>query len=180
MKRSVKRTMNRARAIENTPRQVLLTVLLLFALAPAAQAQITSIPPLLQGQKSYHLWSIPYVLNTAGLATVVACTNVNTKVPAVIIGVEVFNHLGAAENDVSATSLSVPAGTTVTFGTAGLLAFGNDSNLGVSSLVRASARVLATVGRGIICNAAIIDALNAPPTSMTNVNIVKKTTQKGD
>ncbi len=164
---------------ENTPlTRLLFSVLVLLALAPAAHAQIMSIPPQLQGQASFHLWSITGFLSSGGVTTVVTCTNANT-VP-VRIGVQVFDNTGAAVNDPSATSLSVGPGGTVAFGAGSLAAIFIDSNLMLSSLPRGAARVLATASKGIICGALIADAISGPPTSMASLTIVKKTKQAGD
>src|SRR5438477_8258339 len=96
-------------------RHVLLVPLAL-AVATAAHAQINSPPPALQGQASFHLWSVPGVIGGGGLETFFACTN--TTDDPIRVGVEVFNFAGgAAANDTSATSLDVAAGGTVLFGT---------------------------------------------------------------
>jgi hypothetical protein len=43
-----------------------------------------------------------------------------------------------------------------------------------------SARILATKRSGIICTVFLADVSNIPPTSMAQLTIVKKATQKGD
>lgn len=165
--------------IENTPLQkVLLVVVVLLLLSPAAHAQITSVPPLLQGQASNHLWSIPGVINSGGLGTYVSCTNANIN--PVRVGVEVFKSDGSSANDTSATSLSIPAGGTALFGTSTAAGFVIDSNLLISSLPKGSARVLATAKSHILCTAFVADDTSIPPASMTSLTIVKKVTQKGE
>ena len=52
-----------------------LFVPLVLAVATAVQAQIDSPPPALQGQASFHLWSVPGVIRAGGLETFFACTN---------------------------------------------------------------------------------------------------------
>lgn len=143
-----------------------------------AQAQINSPPPALMGQLSFHLYSVPGVIRSAGLATFFACTN--TTSAAIRVGVEVFGPPGgAAANDPSATSLNVAAGGTVLFGS-GAAGLSVSSDLATGSISKGSARVLATARSGIICSAFIADIGNAPPTSMASLSVVKQTTQAGD
>ena len=153
--------------------------LLTLPVGTTAQAQINSPPPALQGQPSFHLWSVPGVVSGGGLATFFACTN--TMDDAIRVGVEVFNFAGgAAANDPSATSLNVAAGGTVLFGTGGAVGLSVSGTLGPGAISKGSARVLATKGSGIICSAFLADPGNAPPTSMTYLTVVKKTKQKGE
>jgi hypothetical protein len=107
------RGMNMKFALTKTATAGVIALAALAVVGSTAQAQITSIPPLLQGQASKHIWSIAGVVTASGLATVVTCTNVNTAAPAVLIGVQVFDATGAAVNDPSSTSLSVGPGATV-------------------------------------------------------------------
>src|SRR5438132_14043147 len=96
---------------------------LALAIATVAQAQIDSPPPALQGQASFHLWSVPGVISVGGLATFFPCTN-TTGAP-IRVGIEVFGDSGgAAVNDPSATSLDIPAGGNVRFATGGAVGFG--------------------------------------------------------
>jgi len=156
-----------------------LFVPLVLAVATAVQAQIDSPPPALQGQASFHLWSVPGVIGIGGLETFFPCTN-TTGAP-IRVGIEVFGPAGgAAANDPSATSLNVAAGATVLFGTGAAVGLSVSSSLGIGSLSKGSARVLATAKSGIICGAFLADDFNAPPASMTSLMVVKKTKQKGD
>jgi len=152
---------------------------LALAVATAAQAQINSPPPALQGQASFHLWSVPGVMDTGVLGTFFPCTN-TTGAP-IRVGIEVFGPGGgAAFNDPSATSLNVAAGATVLFGTGAAVGLGVSGTLGGGFMSKGSARVLATARSGIICSAFLADPFNAPPASMTALMVVKKTRQKGD
>ena len=153
---------------------------LAMALLPGiAQAQIDSPPPALQGQPSFHLYSVPGVIRGAGLGTFFACTNTTDN--AIRVGVEVFGQAGgAAANDPSATSLNVAAGATVLFGGGAAAGLSGDGTLGFGIISKGSARILATAKKGIICSAFLADPGNAPPTSMTTLTVVKTTKQKGD
>ena len=165
---------------EGVRRRVFLAVLVLTLafLATVAQAQINSPPPTLQGQPSFHLWSVPGVIRAGGLETFFPCTN-TTGAP-IRVGIEVFGSGGGgAINDPSATSLNVAAGATVLFGTSAAVGLSVSSSLG-AGFSKGSARVLATAKSGIICSAFLADSGNAPPTSMTALVVVKKTKQKGD
>src|SRR5438128_2422839 len=159
--------------------RVIVLAIVLACVATAVQAQIDSPPPTLQGQPSFHLWSVPGVIRAGGLETFFPCTN-TTGAP-IRVGIEVFGAFGgAAFNDPSATSLDVVAGGTVLFGTGGAVGLGVSGTLGAGPMSKGSARVLATAKSGIICSAFLADAGNAPPTSMTALMVVKKTKQKGD
>src|SRR5437870_10413407 len=143
---------------------------LVLAVATAVHAQIDSPPPALQGQASFHLWSVPGVIGIGGLETFFPCTN-TTGAP-IRVGIEVFGPAGgAAANDPSATSLNVAAGATVLFGTGAAVGLSVNSSLG-AGFSKGSARVLATARSGIICSAFLADSGNAPPTSMTALVVV--------
>jgi hypothetical protein len=155
---------------------VTLPVALAF-IATIAQAQINSPPPPLMGQPSFHLYSVPFVATGAN-RPFFTCTN-TTNQP-IRVGVEGFSSGGGgAINDASATSLSVPPGGTVTFGSP---AFGLvvDSDPGFGPTQEGSARILATASKGIVCTAFVADVTNDPPTSMMQLNIMSKLKQKGD
>lgn len=143
-----------------------------------AQAQINSPPPPLMGERSYHLYSVPFLRTPNSMRFYLVCTN--TSSAAIRVGVEGFSAIGGlAANDPSAASVSVAAGGTVTFGSNAVW-LTPDSDPGLGGLLRGSARVLATKPRGVICTAFLADAINDPPTSMVQLVMVKKTTQKGD
>ena len=151
--------------------------LALALLAGGAQAQINSPPRPLQGQPSYHLYSVPGVMNNV-VASFFQCPN--TTSANIRVGVEVFSKWGgAAINDASASSLDLAAGGGSLFGTNSTTWVTVDSNLGPGPISTGSARILATNRGGIICTAFIADPVNAPPTSMAQLNTIKKTKQKG-
>jgi hypothetical protein len=143
-----------------------------------APAQINSPPPALMGQPSYHLYSVPGVIASAGLRTFFACTN--TTSANIRVGVELFFGVGGpAANDPSATSLDLPPGTTHIFGTSSAVGISVDSVLGFLDS-GGSARIVATESKGIICTAFLADDANAPPASMADLKVVKKTKQRGE
>jgi hypothetical protein len=157
----------------------LVSMFAMALLAGGAHAQINSTPPALQGQPSFHLYSVPDVIAGGGLATFFGCTN--TTSANIRVGIEVFDLAGgAARNDASATSLDFYPGGSWRFGTDAAFGIATQSQLGVIGLAVGSARILATKRSGIICNAFIADVNNAPPTSMVKLTVVKKMTQKGD
>ena len=161
-----------------TNRLAVVTTLALACIAAGAHAQLDSPPPPLQGQPSFHLYSVPGVIASGGLGTFFPCTN--TTGAAIRVGVELFGPPGgAAANDASATSLDVGPSATVLFGTGGAVGLSVSSSLG-GFFSKGSARILATAKKGIICGAFLADTGNAPPTSMTTLMVVAKTKQKGD
>src|SRR5207245_1337338 len=128
-------------------KSVLVAIVTVLAVATAVQAQIDSPPPALQGQPSFHLYSVPGVIRNGSLGTFFACTN--TTGAAIRVGVEVFGPAGgAAANDASATSLDVGPSATVLFGTGGAVGLGVSGTLGAGSLSKGCARILATAKKG--------------------------------
>jgi hypothetical protein len=148
--------------------------------ASAAGAQISSPPPTLQGEAASHLFSVPGAINANGVGTFFACSNAglaNTT-----LGVEVFGAAGGASlNNADTSSIVVSPGATVLFGTTIAAGLSVDASLAlIPNVTKGSARVLATNPRNVLCSAFIADAASAPPTSMSSLSIVKKTTQQGD
>ena len=148
-----------------------------LAAAGAARAGIADSPlPVLQaGQTTLHLYSVPGVMSTGGLAAFFSCTSTDTAT--MQVGVELFGPPGGAPfNDAAATSLSVGPGATVIFGTGAAAGISISSNLG-GGFSKGSARILAT-SKKLACTAFIADNGNAPPTSMAYLTIIAKTKQK--
>jgi hypothetical protein len=141
----------------------------------SAFAQIDSTPPLLMGQRSFHIYSVPFV-RSGGVEPFFECTN--TSDVAIRVGIEAFSGGGLAFNDPSATSLDIPPSGTRLFGPTNAWV-GPDGDPGIA-VSRGSARILATQKKGIICTAFLADVFNAPPTSMVHLTIVAKLKQKGD
>ena len=137
----------------------------------------------LQGEPSVHAWTVPGVINSNGLGTFFACTNALSS--SATIGVEVFGAAGgAALNDASATSLTLMPGATALFGTSLAAGLPVSSDLQTGFVFNGSARVLTTTSvkasQGILCSAFVADAVNAPPTSMTSLTVVRRATQQGN
>lgn len=133
------------------------------------------LPTIAAGKKTQHLYSIPGVINVTNLGTYVACTS--TAKATEVIAVEAFDSFGNVLNDVSQTSTAVVPGVTVLFGTGAAAALLIDRNLGIGTLHVGSARVLAT-SKSFVCTAYISDRTGNPPTGMTYLTIVAKTSQK--
>jgi hypothetical protein len=147
--------------------------LVLFILAmfvsPAAVAGLADPPPTLGGQPSFHLWSVPGVINN-GLGTVFLCTNATAN--PIRVGVEVFAPAGGGSlNDASSTSVLVQGGATVGWQTQSVASLFYLNNLGLVVIHNGSARVLATSSTGIICTAALAEARGNPPTVLMNLTI---------
>src|SRR2546430_2065557 len=133
-------------------KSVLVAIVTVLAAATAVQAQIDSPPPTLQGQASFHLWSVPGVMRIGGLGTFFPCTN-TTGAP-IRVGIEVFGPAGgAAFNDPSATSLNVAAGATGLFGTGAAVGLSVSGTLASPRLSQGSAPGLATAKSRIISSA---------------------------
>lgn len=136
----------------------------------------TPLPELLSGATTFHVYSVPGIIDFNGLATFFGCTSLE-ETATMQVGVELFGGLGGAPfNDAVASSLSLAPGATVIFGTGAAVGVSISSNLG-GSFSKGSARILAT-SKKLACTAFIADTGNAPPTSMTYLTIISKLKQK--
>jgi len=157
----------------------LATLGLALAAAPAASAGIVDGPlPLLAGQPTKHVFSVPGIVTQGPFAAVFLCTSAERDEP-VWIGVEVFDDRGDLENDVAAGegAVELAPGDTAVIATSNTAAFVEDAIVGVGVIGGGSARIVATSMR-ILCSALLSDFSAAPPTSMAPLTIVAKTTQK--
>lgn len=162
-------------------RRFALTMALLLLGPPATPAFAgvadSPLPVLEAGKTTYHVYTVPGAMDAA-LATYFACTSLETTAT-IRVGVELFfGGGGAPANDATATSLLVAPGGTVRFGTQNAAGFLINSDLGRVATNFVSARILAT-SKKLACTAFVADPINAPPTSMVQLTIIKKT-QKGD
>jgi len=146
--------------------------------AASAQSGIADspLPVLTTGATTYHLYSVPGVIDAGGLGTYFSCTS--TDAATMQVGVELFASPGGApSNDAAATSLSVGPGATVMFGTGSAAGLSISSNLAGGGMSKGSARILAT-SKKLVCTAFLADVGNAPPTSMAQLTIIAKLKQK--
>ncbi len=135
----------------------------------------TPLPVLTVGVDTLHLYSVPGIIRSIGLATFFSCTSTDTAT--MRVGVEAFSSGGGAPiNDAVATSVSVAPGATVILGSVAA-GISITSDLGIGTISKGSARILAT-SKKLACTAFIADNGNAPPTSAWQLTIIKKTTQK--
>jgi hypothetical protein len=155
---------------------VTVSMLSLAAVPALAGIADSPLPVLLAGAPTYHLYSVPGVIQAGGIGTFFSCTSTDTAT--MQVGVELlFAGGGAPSNDAAATSLSVGPGATVMFGTSAAVALSINSNLGGGPMSKGSARILAT-SRKLACTAFLADQGNAPPTSMAHLTIISKLKQK--
>ena len=154
-----------------------LVAVLTLAAAPAfAGIADSPLPALIAGETTFHLYSVPGVIDSGGLATYFSCTSTDTA--QVQVCVEVFTSSGfQISNDCSSTSVSrsVAPGATVLFGTNAAAWVSVDSVVGGST--KGSARIVAT-SKKLACTAFVADLANTPPTSAWQLTIIAKTKQK--
>ncbi|HKA56567.1 MAG TPA: hypothetical protein VKJ47_23220 [Candidatus Binatia bacterium] len=94
------------------------------------------------------------------------------------MAVEVFGPTGGSPiNDATMQTLTVPAGGSVTFGTAFAVGGSADVSLATGCVTKGSARIL-TTSKSLICTAFIADFGSNPPASMVELTVVAKTKQK--
>ncbi len=157
--------------------RVIAAALVLTAWGAFAGIADSPLPVLVAGQATHFLYSVPAVVDDGQLATFFSCTSTDTSTQQV--GVEVFPFNGGGpNNDAAATSVSVAAGATVTFGTSSSTDWvvhvvggsGSPSNFG-------SARILSTSTK-LICTAFVADRSTSPPTTSWQLTIIAKLKQK--
>jgi hypothetical protein len=163
-------------------RPLLLAVLTIVSVATPfdAVAGIGDPPPTLGGQKSLVSVSVTGAISGAGLESVFMCTSGSTML--MTIAVQTYSRGGAVLNDVTNGNGTAPLapGETTTIATGPVTGIHTDSLISLAGPLRnGSARVLSTDSH-IICTALLVDAMNSPPTSMTTLTVVKKTTQHGN
>jgi hypothetical protein len=153
--------------------------LLLASLSPAVAGIADSPLPVLQaGVPTQFLYSVPGVVNDGGvnLGTYFSCTSTSSN--SAIVAVELFGASGGGPlNDATTQKLTIPAGGTVTIGTAGAAAIFTDLEISPGHLPKGSARILST-SKSLICTAFISDFGSSPPASMVELTIIAKTKQK--
>ena len=136
-------------------------VLALFAALAVAVPARAGLGDAIPAPFTKQLFNVPGVIND-GVVTVISCTNGLSA--SVNVGVEWFRKNGTS---LSVSSLSIAAGGTVNFGTAGLPYLGIDATmLPYESVKSGAARVLSTTSSGIFCNAFVMDPANDPPNHM--------------
>ena len=161
-------------------RQLVSALALCLIAAPALAGIADSpLPELVAGKKTYHVYSVPGIIpGGVGLASFFLCTSTDTAT--MQVSVELFPAPGGAPaNDAVADSYPLGPGATVVFGTRNAAGISVYKLLGFGLGSSGSARILAT-SKKITCTAFLADEINAPPTSMVYLTIIKKTTQKGE
>lgn len=155
--------------------QVLSLLSLSFALI-SSQAAAGVVDSPIPAPFTKHVFSVPGIVHIANLRSFFSCTNLD--VASVTIGVELFGAPGGpATNDATVSSLSVPVGGTVLFGTGPAIGLSVSSVLGGIGSTTGSARILATSTK-VACTAFVADDGNSPPTSAWQLTIIAKTKQK--
>jgi hypothetical protein len=149
----------------------------IMAVTPAfAGIADTPLPVLEAGKKTYHVYSVPGVIEQNIVGTFFSCTSTDTA--AMKVGIQLFDTVGYNGGVDPVGTLTILPGETRTFGTMAAAGINIDSMVGVG-IGRGSARILAT-SRKLVCTAFVADPGSAPPAVAWQLTIVKKTTQKGD
>jgi hypothetical protein len=124
------------------------------------------------------IWNVPGVVNN-GVATAFSCTNRGTAAATVMV--QAFNKDGTAAGS---ASVNTPAGATANVVTKAVAMLGGGTfdslyvSMGAAEIRGGSAQI--TAPSGVFCSAYIIDHLTDPPTIISPLKVIKKTTQKGD
>lgn len=134
----------------------------------------SSLSPALAGT---NVWAVPGIINN-GLATVLSCTN-GDAVPASVTAT-IFTRAGV--QNATATAPSIAAGATVNFATQPVAVLGipDSLNINLATSVTRGGSAKITAPSKVYCSAYIADPVGDPPTVGWQLNIVKKTSQKGD
>src|SRR5262245_9691458 len=95
-----------------------LTFSLMCAVPVFAGIADSPLPVLVVGQTTFHLYSVPGVVNDSGrsVATFFACTSTSTS--SMVVGIEIFGAGGGSPvNNATTTAATLAAGGTVVLGT---------------------------------------------------------------
>jgi hypothetical protein len=161
-------------------RSLLIALGVVFLASASAWAGIADspLPELAAGQRTYHLYSVPGIVQQGSYGAFFACTSTDSV--SIRVSAEVFGNLGGSPvNDAVVNALTVAPGATVVFGVADADWFLVDSLLGGAPGPKISARILAT-SKKVACTAFIATRLNGgvdgePTFPLT---IIAKTKQK--
>ncbi len=152
--------------------------------APAVAGPADAPLPLIGGEETRHVFTVPGVIQSSGLATTFVCTLLE-KTDGASWGVEIFRGGGGGlvQNDVSMDNGTrvVGAGDTNAVSTAAIAAVDpGDIITGLgSSRANTSARIVSTSSK-IACSAVVLDPLGDPPSVAWELPVIKRTRQKGD
>lgn len=164
----------------------LTTATLLVALASASAAQGASVgdpaPSLLfSNDATQVVFTIPGVRHGHKGATVVSCSSTQkTGGENIAVGVEFFDLNGQLENDVSSdANVLLNPGYTRVIATAPTGLFGNEVIPQINGLIQSGvARVIAD-SKKIVCAAFIVDLESTPPSFVTTLPVIRRTSQRG-
>jgi hypothetical protein len=164
---------------------VALCLSLPIADAASAQTSVTDPIPLLNGTvKAKLLYSIPYVVSSATIATCVSCTRTDksTATDLELIGVELFedgsreNHLESGEGVVAL----LEGGDTAIVCTENAASVAQDSFISPDAQDNegGTGRIVGTT-KSVMCTAFLVSVAGDPPTFMTILPMYKGSRQKG-
>jgi hypothetical protein len=155
---------------------VLLFVIFVVSMQPAFAGLADTPLPTFGGQKLFHLFSVPGVVKTSKLDTVVCCSAVSKKAP-FTIGFEVFDTVG--DRVAGPGFLGGGEGGSGCFATGLIVSTPVNYLNSVPTMVGGSMRITSTI-KEVICSVFIVDNTNNPPQSMVSLSVVSKVKQKGD
>ena len=155
-----------------------ITGLVLVLCGPAVAGVADSPLPLLDGQKSKHVFTIPGVISHDFLATVFVCTSLEKKKD-LVWGIEIFDRDGGPPED-AILSLPMGPGNTLAAATHNTTYAENFMGLTTDPFPR-SARIVAT-SKKLACSAMVLErqATALLPGVGWSLSVIKKTSQKGD
>ncbi len=169
---------------EATMKSALAMLVLAAVLMPGTPAVAgiadSPLPVLVAGQTTQFLYSVPGVVDFGALSTFFFCTSTDTA--AQQVGVDIFAQPGGPPcNDAGTTSVSVPPGFTVIFGTgtpANEIIGANGMSLvaGCGSFPTV-ARILST-SKKLVCTAFVGDRASSPPATSWQLPIIAKLKQR--
>ena len=137
------------------------------------------LPVLDAANATVHVYSVPGVIENAGLGTLFSCTSTDTA--PITVAIEIFDSGGGAPlNDAVATARQLPPGNTRTFGTSdaqGVLVHQVTGAGPFGSVAQGSARIVAT-SKKLVCTAYVADVDNSPPITSWQLTIIAKLKQK--
>lgn len=119
-----------------------------------------------------HVYSVPGVISNDSFGAYFSCTNSGNQ--SITVGVEVFGPTGGASiNTAADTAIDLAPGASAIFGTSDSQSFIVDSILGTGTVLKGSARILAT-SKKLICGAFLAGPGSGPSISTLSLAIVLK------
>lgn len=146
--------------------------LALASLPAVASAGITDPPP---AAMPIRVFTVPGVMKTAKLDTVIGCTDVDTT--GVTLKAQYYDQMGTLLNS-AGPNFGLQPGESIYFATGNIVGIPLSVSFNVTQFY-GSARLVAT-SKKLICTGYVVDNASDPPAVMRTLPMIRGLAQKGD